>query len=911
MKNWRKGSALLLVGMMIMTGLVAFSAPVLADQDIRQDWLELVFDDDTQIDGLASPYTDVVFDREHQWNEYRPGEGDGVKDWDTVGASNNRLNIDIRVLDSDADDLCINITGAEEDSWWDFDDSGDTTSPNAFPVASNNNNLNGVAGNTYTFSFLFDILVTDYVGYSDDTKITLSYSYRDAGSGPPMERRTGSFDIYIHLSTLYDDSDFDEDHVSAFPDLMENQPNDADTFFEAGDDFVATTLTLPNHLGESVSDLWVNITPPASSGITLAAGGTAWFPGTLNGGGSMQVFNYRSNVAAGTAPGIYDGTAVLQYTTGEGLRITEPAATVSWNVDFSFRDTDPGDPNLAWTEFQCLATNVTVTEMDSRQVDYVASYGIPSVEQSTYTDRMIQLNVTIQNNGNSPLYDVEFELDPTAGGGWDYFRNPRFFWEDINVGTPAFDTLTDTFDLAVGAEIHFTIEVIVASDAPIGEHRLPILYRGYYFDDGSLGTATGFFQTNGGTDLEVIISIMVTDSIIACHVGDILVGTVGDKANLVAEDIMVTLVNDEGYAFIDIRVRANFTDTPWYMPVIGMSSDPWVWANAANLASPAAEWDAAGGELNVTFTVDTDPNMTPDRYPFTLEVTAVIEETLEVVTVIVDYTQGAVIDFAGFGPDIYITAFTGDDEIVPGEDFALTLTLTNQGDDTLRNVIITIDADDTEVYDSWDFEVAFKDQFNWEGVFDDWGENGSVEWNGEFPSDMFYTMESLDVDNVREIVEINLYADGVYSDPGARIVAIRILDLAPGATTDVTFDMYADKDMVNGKPYAFPVTIQGVDSNGTAYNEAHVISVMSSLPGSSYNPVEMDWFDAGIKALGLFLFFIIVLAIVLFVYNMFKGDSYDEDEDDFDFEDDEPASESAPVEDAPEPPAAEEELVEP
>jgi cbb3-type cytochrome oxidase subunit 3 len=72
---------------------------------------------------------------------------------------------------------------------------------------------------------------------------------------------------------------------------------------------------------------------------------------------------------------------------------------------------------------------------------------------------------------------------------------------------------------------------------------------------------------------------------------------------------------------------------------------------------------------------------------------------------------------------------------------------------------------------------------------------------------------------------------------------------------------------------------------------------------------DLNWFDAGLKALALFLFFIIVLAILLFVYNMFKGEPYDEDEEDFDFEDDEPF-EPAPVA----PPVkkeAPEELVEP
>jgi cbb3-type cytochrome oxidase subunit 3 len=313
---------------------------------------------------------------------------------------------------------------------------------------------------------------------------------------------------------------------------------------------------------------------------------------------------------------------------------------------------------------------------------------------------------------------------------------------------------------------------------------------------------------------------------------------------------------------------------------------------------PEARWDSLGNLVPI-FTIDTDSTLVPDRYPFQLEITAVIEETLEVVTVVIDYSHGAVVDFAGYGPEIVIQAFTADD-IVPGEEFIVYFTIENVGDDTLRDVFIDFQVDGTDEYD-WDFEVDFKNQFNWEEVFMHWGEGGAgqMTWeNAEFPSDMFYTMESLDVDNIREIVEINLYADGVFSDPSATIEVIKIIDLAPGASINVQSAFFADKDMVNGKPYVMQVNIQGVDSDGAgAYVAPGVnrqITVMSSLPGTSYNPVELDWFDAGIKALGLFLFFIIVLAILLFVYNMFKGDPYDEDEDDFDFEDDEPDFEPAP-----------------
>ena len=160
---------------------------------------------------------------------------------------------------------------------------------------------------------------------------------------------------------------------------------------------------------------------------------------------------------------------------------------------------------------------------------------------------------------------------------------------------------------------------------------------------------------------------------------------------------------------------------------------------------------------------------------------------------------------------------------------------------------------------------------------------------------MFYTMESLDVDNIREIIEINLYIEGVYSDPGSTIQIIHIIDLAPGATFDVTFEMFADKDMVNGKPYNVDVTIIGIDPDGVTITEDQTLEIWSSLPGDSYNPVDLDWFDAGLKLLFLVLFFLIVLALLLIIYNKFKGEPVDEDEDEFDFEDDEPASFEEPA----------------
>jgi len=259
---------------------------------------------------------------------------------------------------------------------------------------------------------------------------------------------------------------------------------------------------------------------------------------------------------------------------------------------------------------------------------------------------------------------------------------------------------------------------------------------------------------------------------------------------------------------------------------------------------------------------------------------------------------------------LVVTAFTAD-EIVPGEYFDLELTIENLGDDTARDVFITIPFDGTEEY-PWLLEEEFKRQFQWD-VFGDWVE---VD-NFAIPDDMFYTVEDLDVDNIREIVEINLYMDGVYSDPGSTIEIIKIVDLGPGETTSATFTMIADKDMVNGKPYNVEITFNGINSMGTgviAPQEHQTLEVMSSQPGDSYNPVELDWFGIGMKALLLLLFLVIVLAILLMVLNKFKGDGDDyDDDDDFGFEDeeDDEFAFEAKNEPASPPPESPENLVEP
>jgi cbb3-type cytochrome oxidase subunit 3 len=898
MMNLRKGYALLLVGMMVISGLVAFlSAPVVsADTELRADWIDLIYD------------TNMMFDEAEYGRDYADGsffclgEGDGVND-DTASTCTIVMNVSVK--DDDVETLLLNISQYSE-SAFDFHDSDTTTDQ------IEGNELTGIAdpiaGDVLQFEFTFDVLATSTLGTPSARDFTIRYWYWDQNAA--QERSDTLSGVQIYIASVFDDPASDPDEQ-----LSNAEDGNEDPAFEAGDMFEETTINLMNYdPGSGITDLTATVTEPGN-GVTLSGGrNVCSIPNGIPLLDNDDLL-YRTDVAVGTAPGVYSGVADITYErVDSGLPCTEDSLGVDWQVDFSFADDDAFEDGDLYSENQCRATNVTITDSDvgdpnvTRQADVIVPGD--NYVQSTFSDKMIAFTVTIENNGNTPIYNCEFALpvDDAPLDPWPYFRNPRFFYP-WGGAPPQYDSIAMRgIDLDVGETITFGIQCIVVKEIPIGEHRLPIRYDGFYYDDGSLGDATGFLPINDGDgvvgpdvdDLEIIFSIIVSDGALDCHVtaiGFLAAGEGADKLDIRSEVLTVSIQNDEEYNFIDVLATADFTGTPFYEPLVPDTTrnQVGIWAENANRFDTWDPWNA-DGVMDLEFRVDTDPTYAPDRYPFTITITAIIEETLETVTTTV--VVGVEIDFTGYGPNIAITAFTGDDAIIPGEAFDLTITFTNEGDDLLRDVWIFFPLDDTEEYD-WDLEQDFKEQFDWTDAVNMWTELHDQQ----IPDDMFYTVGDLDVDNIREIVEINLYMDGVYTPVGARIIAVHLIDLAPGASFDVTSTFWADKDMVNGKPYDIPVDIVGIEMDGDPYEETREIAVMTSLPGDSYNPVELDWFDAGLKLLGLVLFFIIVLAILLWVYNKFKGEPEEEEEEDFDFEDEEPASFEAapkPAEKAPE-----------
>jgi hypothetical protein len=245
-------------------------------------------------------------------------------------------------------------------------------------------------------------------------------------------------------------------------------------------------------------------------------------------------------------------------------------------------------------------------------------------------------------------------------------------------------------------------------------------------------------------------------------------------------------------------------------------------------------------------------DLVPDLYPFTITITAVIETTLEQVTT----TIPATLIIEGYGPRIWVEAFTTTD-IKAGEYFDLNLTISNDGDDTLRDAWVWIDAEGLTDWYEWTVICDLIGQIQRNSSDDG---STSLSWEGSQ-----VTLEQLDIDSAKEIIALNLYIEGVYSSPSAVISLLYIDTIAPGESVNVQYQMVCDKDMVNGKPYVIDVEVWGLDSEGDSWDDHLPITVMTDVKGTAYNPVETDYFMGGMQMVGLVLFIVIVIAVLFYV----------------------------------------------
>ncbi len=355
--NWRKAFALLFVGMMTISGLVAISAPVVADTEIVDNVFEVVFDDNTML-GEMLYYID-----ESDTSFFLLGEGDGVSD-DT--AAENRLTIEIQCLDIDTgnvDDVLVNVTDFDSNVFDFQDDNTATAAPDYEGTPVSGAPWDPASdGDTEDYTWEFDILETDLLGTSADTTIECSITWLDSGAAPPEYVSEVDFNVEIYISSIFDNPTNEPDEQ-----LPNMQDETEDPEFEAGDMFEEAEMDLRNYDDDAIDDLTCVVTlpgtPPGTDGITFSGDrDTCWIPDGIPATTTDQTL-YRVDVAAGTAPGVYPGSADITYTRiDSGLFITESNLGVDFEVDFSFDDDDPVPDAHPYSNYQMVVADASIIE---------------------------------------------------------------------------------------------------------------------------------------------------------------------------------------------------------------------------------------------------------------------------------------------------------------------------------------------------------------------------------------------------------------------------------------------------------------------------------------------------------------------------------------------------------------------
>ena len=371
METWTRQTSLLLAGMVIISGLVAFSTPVLADEDVTiaagsGETYMISYDDANMIShaGVAAA------DEQIQINEL----GDGTANTMIyLGEDEATLQFTLTISADPGEDTLIALQGTGVVSVG--DDNGEEF-------------LTGVTPLTFTVIFTIDTADTGAVEelYPLTCRITEETNGNSASIG---------IQIYV-ASIVHDDgtSDQTRDTAHAFEmdpatgggDYIKDHTAGGDYPLEAGDDFKEVFFDLNNNAPYTVTDPKLNLTAP--TGITLIRT-YAQFVGDVASGADEDLL-WRVNVAAGLSPGVYHGTAVLTYiraTTGADVPISETGRSIDYTVDFSFKDNDPMVDGEPYSEYQCCAANVEIINY-TRQDDYAA----PAIGQGT--DETTGLNTT-------------------------------------------------------------------------------------------------------------------------------------------------------------------------------------------------------------------------------------------------------------------------------------------------------------------------------------------------------------------------------------------------------------------------------------------------------------------------------------------------------------------------------------
>ncbi|MDO9537173.1 MAG: hypothetical protein Q7J68_02520, partial [Thermoplasmata archaeon] len=435
---------------------------------------------------------------------------------------------------------------------------------------------------------------------------------------------------------------------------------------------------------------------------------------------------------------------------------------------------------------------------------------LPMLEVSVGTATLAQgttkatWSLTFTNVGTVDLLDIKAQLDDDSSAFTDSLAD---HWENDETVTYSWLELGD---IAVGASVIRTMDVGIDLYIPVGVHKVMFYFWGMYYDP---DTATYEDVTVGWVDVGAFnnerwlsvngalinpdestvrgpyIDITVTDTELDIMLLSTVTLTTGGRILDNTLELKVQNLGNIDYTNVVLQIETNTADSPFTNVV-----DP-----TATLSeeAPLASTLWAGTTTWVDIQVSLNPDAELGVYMVPVTITAVNDNMGEAISTVVD----ARITIRGIGPQLEVTSVTPE-TIKSGEEFTLTLVLTNVGDDTARNIILN-------------------------------------SWLGD---------------------DSETTIDGNYAAPMADALPLYLGDLAPGATLTVEVPMRANSDISDGHVYSIVFDIDFVDSFGDGPTTDWIAVTVKST-GNGGSVLATFYWTMVILAFVIAIFLIIVAIV--------------------------------------------------
>jgi hypothetical protein len=541
--------------------------------------------------------------------------------------------------------------------------------------------------------------------------------------------------------------------------------------------------------------------------------------------------------------------------------------------------------------------------------------------------------------GNVDLISVEVKVDPITMGTnkffdeiYDHYEGtmPALYYDWSPIG-----------DLAMGESADAMLTAALDLFIPAGEHKILLDWRCYYNNEGQIETSTGVVEADGDwtggapvyeeqtsemstTDFETnthtgaFITVDVTDDELSFSASLVSGGgTIDASWDVTNRAITIRLTNKEQIQYKDLFVELECgPGTPFLNPIDHS-------ATTIEMDTLLNDWIAASGTRDVNFHVDVnvawwqDDSEEPGMFVVDIIVDGTNDDTEDRIE---DTMVPVAMEIIGFGPELFATAVTYE-SIDPGDEFQLTITIENFGDDTAREVDAFLRAD---FISGWTIVDQFTTSVGSYGGFGDNPPVGDASWGWvtdfsqytQFNRSHDIRPGEIGIDSVVDIVELHDWMQRRETPPQGKILWIHLDRLAAGDTHSFVFDMISDVNMVEGMVYIERLDLYYVDSNGETYGppgsmtnnwiEGQQVLIRTGKGDKYTGTDEMDW------SVVLYAIIFLIIAFIVFIIGYALGGkggggpkpeepSYSSYEDEYT-----PPEPSPPIEDEVGPPAPEE-----